>query len=123
MLAELRTFTELNVELRGMTLDKVKGTKRRLMDLTDVTEESLWDDVDNVAWEEYRDSLYYRIGYLRAYERVSGPETRSGKAHVTPFLKYLLNKLEPVHILFIFVFCSLLDTPRADLNKVVNCRK
>ena len=57
----IRSIDSISGELLSETVD----ANKRLVELSDLTEESLWDDVGIVAGEEYREPLYTRLGFLR----------------------------------------------------------
>ena len=55
-------------------LEEVMESHRRLVDLAEITEDTLWDDVGIVAGEDYRFQLYASLGYNVTGERTASPE-------------------------------------------------
>ena len=62
-------------------LPEIVEANKRLMDSSDLTEESLWDDVGIVSGEKYRESIYARLVFLRSNERAASPEVGSGATY------------------------------------------
>ena len=58
----------------GPLLEEMVETNGWFADLTDFTEEMLWDDIGIVAGKEYRHSVYERVGYTIEGERARSPE-------------------------------------------------
>ena len=57
----------------GFLLKEFVEANGRFVDLTDFTEEILWDNIGIVAGEDYRLSLKERLGYIIERERTSSP--------------------------------------------------
>ena len=61
----------------GPLLEEIMESHTRLVDLTELSEDMLWDDIGIVAEEEYRLQLYASLGYNLAGERSTSPEIRN----------------------------------------------
>ena len=48
--------------MRLPLLEEVIEANERVVNINELTEEMLWDDIGIVAGEEYRQSLYQRLG-------------------------------------------------------------
>ena len=60
--------------VEGPLLDEVSEAVGRITDLSDFTEELLWDDIGIVANEDYRRHIYEQLGYEVDGERAMSPE-------------------------------------------------
>ena len=54
--------------------DEVSEGVGRITDLSDFTEELLWDDIGIIANEDYRRHIYEQLGYEMDGERAVSPE-------------------------------------------------
>ena len=60
--------------VEGPLLDEVSEAVGRITDLSDFTEELLWDDIGIIANEDYRRHIYEQLGYEVDGERAMSPE-------------------------------------------------
>ena len=58
----------------GPLLDEVSEAIGRIVDLSDFTEDLLWDDIGIIANEDYRRHIYELLGYEMNGERAMSPE-------------------------------------------------
>ena len=58
----------------GPLLDEVSEAIGRIVDLSDFTEDLLWDDIGIIASEDYRRHIYEQLGYEMNGERAMSPE-------------------------------------------------
>ena len=60
--------------VEGPLLDEVSEAIGRIVDLSEFTEDLLWDDIGIVASEDYRRHMYEQLGYEMNGERAMSPE-------------------------------------------------
>ena len=66
----IRTYESVS----GPLLEEVVEANVRIVDLTEFTEEKLWNDIGIVTGVEHGHSLYERLGYTIEGEQASSPE-------------------------------------------------
>ena len=75
ILSYLKTHSVRQFEsVSGPLLEDIVESTSHFTDLSELSEEMLWDDVGVVADEEYRQSVYALIGFRATGERAASPE-------------------------------------------------
>ena len=75
ILSYLKTHSIRQFEsVSGPLLEDIVESTTHFTDLSELSEEMLWDDVGVVADEEYRQSVYDLIGFTATGERAASPE-------------------------------------------------